>query len=75
MDQWVLICAFLWCAASSEGSCGGCRWKGFNCNHCFLLLSTGKVAEGSRHMEDSSIIHYAPLSHFEMVTEIKHISV
>lgn len=37
--------------------------------------STGKVAEGSRHMEDSSIIHYAPLSHFEMVTEIKHISV
>lgn len=58
---------FLW-RAGHEGSCGGCRWKGFNFNHCFLLLSTGKVAEGSMHMQDSSIIDFMCVSHHEMVT-------
>lgn len=39
----------------------------------FLLPSIGKVAEESRHMKDTSIIHYA--SHFKMVSEIQNLSI
>lgn len=58
---WLVLSLVFWSWALwgvSKGSCRVCRWKGFNFNHCFLFLSTGKVAEGSRLMQDSSIIHF-----------------
>lgn len=51
IHQWVLICAFCACSRAPWDSCGGCRWKGFYSNHCFLLPSTEEVADGSRRME------------------------
>lgn len=59
----------LWSAGHGhcEGSYAGYRWKGFNFNHCFLLLSTGQIAEGNRHMQDSSNIEFVPVLHYGMV--------